>query len=238
MKKPLIGIVTKYYRDESFYNWTNQEISNDLRYALCKNGARVVGILPQCAGHYFQELDEHDTTSITDLEKEELIELVDMCDGIVLQGGMYSSYYEEFIANYCFEKGKPILGICAGFNCMIRALGGITKLLEDTSRHKRPDLKYAHKCNIVDKNSTFYNIVKKDNFEVNSIHTYIADTLPKQLKIVAMSDDGQVEVIEGKSDGFYLGIKYHPELLFEEDKIQNDIFVSFIEKCREEQEKK
>ena len=32
--------------------------------------------------------------------------------------------------------------------------------------------------------------------------------------------------------------KYHPELLFEEDKIQNDIFVSFIEKCREEQEKK
>jgi len=61
MKKPLIGIVTKYYRDESFYNWTNQEISNDLRYALCKNGARVVGILPQCSLHYFQELDEHDT---------------------------------------------------------------------------------------------------------------------------------------------------------------------------------
>lgn len=234
MKKPLIGIITKYFKDEYFYDWTTQVINNDLRYALCKNGANIIGILPQTPAHFFQEEDEHDETIMTDEEKSEISNFVDMCDGIVLQGGVYSSYCEEFVAKYCYEKDKPILGICAGYNCMIRALGGTTKALIDNSRHNRPDLKYVHKCNVIDKNSLFYNIVKRESFDVNSIHSYIADKLPKELKTVAMSDDGQIEVVEAEGKRFCLGVKFHPEFLCDDDKWQNDIFVEFLKVCKNE----
>ena len=66
---------------------------------------------------------------------------------------------------------------------------------------------------------------------VNSIHTYICTKLPKELTAVALSDDGQVEVVEAKNKNFFMGIKYHPELLVDIDEKQNNIFKKFIDTC-------
>ncbi|MBQ8748985.1 MAG: gamma-glutamyl-gamma-aminobutyrate hydrolase family protein [Clostridia bacterium] len=49
--------------------------------------------------------------------------------------------------------------------------------------------------------------------------------------MVAVSDDNQVEVVEAKNKTFYIGVKYHPELLVDNDKIQNEIFKAFIQAC-------
>ena len=62
------------------------------------------------------------------------------------------------------------------------------------------------------------------------IHT-LAQKSPPQLSVVATSNDGQVEVVEAKDKTFYIGIKYHPELLVDIDKKQNNIFRK-IEKIR------
>ena len=55
--------------------------------------------------------------------------------------------------------------------------------------------------------------------------------MPKELTAVALSDDGQVEVVEAKNKNFFMGIKYHPELLVDIDEKQNNIFKKFIDTC-------
>jgi len=55
--------------------------------------------------------------------------LIDKCDGIVIQGGLSSDDYEIKAAKYAIDNDIPILGICAGFNNIIRAMGGKFLLL-------------------------------------------------------------------------------------------------------------
>ena len=232
MKTPIIGIVSKNLTVEDFYGWKWQRICDSIRYAINKNGGLVIGILPQKNNQTFNQEDEHETTQLTKQEQENLLKTLKLCDGIVLQGGITSHNYEEFIAKYCYSNNIPCLGICAGFNNIIRALGGDTIKLIDDNKHDRPDLQYAHSCNIIDTNSLFYKIVKRDCLEVNSVHTYIANSIPDVLTVVAKSDDDQVEVIEAKDKKFYIGVKYHPELLIDKDEFQNNIFKTFVDKCK------
>lgn len=231
MKKPLIGIVSKNITCDDFFNWQWQRISEHIRYSLIKNGASVIGILPQCNSSDFNRKDESELKNMSASEKSMLNDIINNCDGIILQGGISSHYYEEYIAKYCYEKNIPLLGICAGFNNIIRALGGTTKKL-DNDDHDRPDLQYSHDCIITDKNSLYYSIVKSDKFMVNSVHSYIADIVPSVLSIIAKSDDNQVEVIESKNKTFFMGVKYHPELLVDIDEKQNNIFKTFVKKCK------
>ncbi len=228
--QPVIGIVTKYFNNDTYYGWSWMRISNNLRYALIKNGANVLGILPQSQKLSFQEMDEHDETVMDEEEKSSFVKFLKLCDGIILQGGINSCYYEEFTAKYCFDNDIPLLGICAGYNTIIRALGGTTRKLENLD-HEKPFEKYCHGLTVVDENSLFYSIVKEKQFMINSIHQYVGDIIPPTLKVVAQSSDGQVEVVEGVNKKFYMGIKYHPELLCDFDQKQNDIFTAFIKAC-------
>ena len=230
MKKAIIGIVSKNITVKEFYNWSWQRISDAVRYSINKNGGLVLGILPQTQRKDFNQVDESENSKLSKQEIEDLLLLLKMCDGIVLQGGISSHNYEEYIAKYCYDNDIPLLGICAGYNNIIRGLGGKAELITNTQVHDRPDLKYAHNCFIKDKESLFYNIVKQEKFAVNSVHTYIGTKIPKKLSIVAYSDDGQVEVVEAKDKKFLIGVKFHPELLVDEEDKFNDIFKTLIEK--------
>lgn len=229
--KPIIGIVTKNITVEEFYNWSWQRISNDVRYAINKNGGIALGIMPQTKRKKFNQEDEPENVKLSNKEISDLKTILNKCDGIVLQGGVSSHNYEEFIARYCYENNVPLLGICAGYNNIIRGLGGKAEKITDTQKHDRPDLQYAHKCIIKDKQSLFYNIIGSEEFDVNSVHTYIGTKIPRELAVIAVSDDNQVEVVEAKYKSFYIGVKYHPELLVDEDAKQNEIFKTFIKIC-------
>ena len=230
--KPIIGIVSKNITIEEFYNWSRQRISNDVRYSINKNGGLVLGILPQTLRKTFNQGDESEDKELTLDEIQDLITLIKKCDGIILQGGISSHNYEEFIAKYCYDNNIPLLGICAGYNNIIRSLGGKAEKIDNTDVHDRPDLKFAHKCHIIDTQSLFYNITKQSNFDVNSVHSYAGTDIPKELTVVAISEDNQIEVVEAKDKTFYIGIKYYPELLVDSEFIQNEIFKRFIEVCQ------
>lgn len=232
MKTPIIGIVSKNLTVKDFFGWQWQRICDSIRYAINKNGGLVIGILPQKNNQTFNQEDEHENIELTQFEQERLLQTLKLCDGIILQGGLSSHNYEEFIAKYCYDNNIPCLGVCAGFNNIVRALGGNTIKLINVDKHDRPDLQYAHSCNIIDKASLFYKIIKQDTFFVNSVHTYIANKIPPSLSVVATSDDEQVEVVEAKNKKFYIGIKYHPELLIDKDDFENNIFKTFIDKCK------
>ena len=74
-----------------------------------------------------------------------------------------------------------------------------------------------------------YKLINKDEHNVNSINSMIA---PKEnvegfAKISSVSYDGLVESFELENKKFILGIKWHPELMLEDDFTQN-LFSEFI----------
>lgn len=77
-----------------------------------------------------------------------LYKLLDICDGIILEGGLSSASYEVEAAKYAINNDIPLLGICAGFNNIIRAMGGNVFLIENNLKHNKEDGQYAH-TNIV-----------------------------------------------------------------------------------------
>lgn len=226
MKKPLIGIVAKPKLETDMWYYT--EIVDDIRYVVIKNGGSAIGILPTNQTLTFKLDDEKDETVLTQEEIEDLHNIIDKMDGIILTGGLVSNNYEEEIARYCIEKDIPLMGICAGFNNLIRALGGKTHL-DNSGLHKQYGSRIAHNITI-DNNSKLYEILKKDTIMVNSIHTYISsEDEIKEYKVVATCPiDNTVEAIELPNKKFIIGIKWHPELMPE----MNEIFKSFIDNCQ------
>ena len=228
--KSIIGIVSKPVKYKHSTLWQYDELVDDLRYIIIKNGAIAIGILPTNNTMEFNDNDCTDTSSITKEELEDLHLVIDKCDGIILEGGLTSSIYEIEAAKYAIKKDKPVLGICAGFNNLIRALGGEVKF-DSSGKHNIYDKEIVHNVKI-EKNTKLYDILEEGNVEVNSIHTMVADdTSIKGFKIAAHSDDGLVEAIELEDKKFVMGIKWHPELMFKINPKMEGIFQEFLKAC-------
>ena len=229
MKKEnvIIGIVSKHYNKE-FHDFTDTYIRDEVKQAIFDNGAIAIGILPP----NFEKIQAKNDwkNNFTPKEKQDLIEQINLCGGIILQGGGFSDEYECFVAKYCYDNNIPILGICAGNNNIVRAVGGKILRFDDNETHKSLD-KYVHKIKI-DKNSKLYKIIGKDEIMVNSRHkAYTEDS--SILKCVAYSDDGIVEAVEDENKRFYMAVQFHPESLYRTDKNMNNIFKYFIDICKE-----
>ena len=116
------------------------------------------------------------------------------------------------------------------FNNILRALG--TDVVEDkTKSHDIYDKNYRHEISVI-KGTKLYDLINKEEYRVNSIHSMIApkENVEKYAKISAVSYDDLVECFELDNKKFIMGIKWHPELMLE-DKFPNKLFNEFISKC-------
>ncbi len=225
MNKPVIGIVGKPSMETDM--WHYMEIVDDIRYVLIKNNALVVGLLPSEKKLEFKTDEELDSYVLTADEIKDLELVLSRLDGVILEGGLVSNQYEEEIAKLCIEKDIPIMGICSGFNNLIRALGGNVHI-DSSTFHNQFGSKIAHDVEIVE-NSKLFSILKNTKMQVNSIHTCIAkDDEIKGFKVVAKCPkDNTVEAIELENKRFVMGIKWHPELM----ESMNPIFEEFVKEC-------
>ncbi len=225
--KPIIGIVSKPSMETDM--WHYMEIVDDIRYVLIKNNALAVGFLPSEKKIKFKVDEELDTYVLTDNEKKDLEMILSRLDGVILEGGLVSNQYEEEIAKICIKKDIPVLGICSGFNNLIRALDGKVHIDSNTF-HNQFGSKIAHEVEIAE-NSKLFNILKETKIIVNSIHTCIANENEiKGYKVVAKCPiDNTVEAIELENKKFVMGIKWHPELM----ESMNSIFAEFVRVCGE-----
>ena len=67
---------------------------------------------------------------------------------------------------------RPLIGICASFNNILRAIG--TDVVEDkTKSHDKYDINYRHEVAII-KGTKLYDLLKREKYDVNSIHSMIA----------------------------------------------------------------
>lgn len=227
-RKPIIGIIGKVSPNFDEDLWHRNRVADEFRYYIIKNGGIAITILPTQATMAFNEQYTQDDTVLTEEELQDLYRQIELCDGFVLQGGLIGCNYEVEIAKRIIEVDKPVIGICDGFNNILRALG--TNVIEDkTKSHDYYDKDYRHNVKI-EQNSIIYDLIKKDNYLVNSIHRMVAtkELVEPYAKITSYSDDGLVESFEVENKKFVVGIKWHPELM--DDGVVDELFKIFIDK--------
>lgn len=234
--KPIIGIIGKTLEFDEEFLWHEITCYDEIRYLIVKNGGIAIELLPTQPILNFVDVEKNykEFSKKEILNKEELDDLyrqVELCDGIVVQGGILSSKFEVEIVKKAIEMNKPIIGICGGFNNILRALGGDV-IEELTRKHDHFDKKYRHSVNILE-DSKLYELVGKTSLQVNSLHFMIApkDMVEPYAKITSFSEDGLVESFEVPNKKFVLGMKWHPELMLEEEYVHT-IFKEFINNCK------
>ena len=230
MKRPIIGIIGKVQPQYGEDIWHRIDEVDEIRYLIVKNGGTAIMLLPTEITLKFNDNDIEYNTVLSDEEKNELYRQIDLCDGFILQGGLYSANYEIEMAKKIIELDKPLIGICAGFNNILRAIG--TDVIEDkTKSHDIYDKEYRHEISII-KGTKLFDLVKKEKYNVNSIHSMIAPkgNVVKYARISAISYDNLVESFELDNKKFVMGIKWHPELMLE-DEFSDKLFKKFISKC-------
>ncbi len=176
------------------------------------------------------------------------------CDAVVFTGGIdmdpiekieYDNAPKEFnIARDLFEMAvlekalkarKPILGICRGLQLINVYKGGTLHLDNGETKnkiHKKETEDKIHPI-LVEKDSLFHSIVKKDFGDVNSAHHQSIDKLGSGLKAVAHTEDGVIEVIESTNpeEQFLLAVQWHPERMGDlESPFSKNIRKALIEK--------
>ena len=183
----IIGIVA---RDEKINNVNYQAITkNNLKYL--HNKCNYIGIL-----NYNNE-DNIDTN------------ILDICDGIIFQGGSDIYNYHFNILKYAIERKIPILGICMGHQ-IIGLYSNNQKEKDLVKVNNHYNLKDKHTINI-NKESILYNIFE-NSIDVNSRHLYKLEKVTKPFIISAYSNDNTIEAIEWiDQDNFILGVQFHPE---------------------------
>ena len=226
MSKVIIGIVAKHKKTECIR--TDSLIRDEMKQVIFDNGGIAIGILSP--NEELLYTDDNWKSDESKLDKENIIEQIKLCDGIILQGGSESEVFEPFIAKYCYDNDIPCLGICAGQNNIVRGLGGSIFRIPNPENHSKPNEDYVHNIKINDFNSKFYQIINKDEITVNSRHKNAIKTHPK-LNVVAVCDDNYKEVVEADNKEFYIGVRFHPESLYKIDENMNNIFKKFIEVC-------
>lgn len=198
--------------------------------AIVKRGCIPFLINPVSDIDYLNRKRE-DIPPLSEEEKIFYQDMVDMCDGIILQGGYRIYNYFEYIVSYAIEKDIPILGICMGMQLLAR-LDNVENCIEINNTNVNHEVKgqqYAHMVNIL-KDSLLYSIFNKDVISVNSKHNYHVSKV-NIYKISAYSEDGLIEAIEYPGKKFIIGVQWHPEKMIEYDALANKLFDYFISKC-------
>ena len=233
--KPIIGIVSRSSKDvdENGILYVNNKVVE----AIVKCGGIPLLILPTQGIDY--ELDRPSNLErLNDDNKNDLIEILKKCDGIVMPGGSKWYEYDEFISKYVVDNDIPVLGICAGMQLLSKTLNnnrvdGIdnTVLNDTTINHNQPKVEYVHSVKI--KEDTYmHDIVKSSEINVNSRHKY---HVPNELSFLSSANslDGLIEAIEYRNNKFTIGVQWHPETMIGYDENSKKIIDEFIKKCKE-----
>ena len=239
MARPVIGIVANHYLiDDQYPVQASGEMNIAALSDVCDAISMVVPSLPDNAASK---------------------ELADIFDGFLFTGGrpnIHPSFYghEETLAHgffdinrdslalplirHCVEVGKPILGICRGFQEFNVAFGGTLhpeiRDLPGRMNHRMPpegslEEKFAlrHKINLK-RNGLFCQILGSEQVTVNSLHGQGIDKAGERIILDGHASDGTPEALFIKdSKGFSLAVQWHPEWNASLDPVSGPIFRAF-----------
>lgn len=167
---------------------------------------------------------------LNNIEKERLHQQIRMCDGIILQGGSEIYPYDHEMITYIEQENIPVLGICLGMQAMAEHAGGkIGKIPEDYINHAQKAKEYVH-FNQVKRSSKLFQILQVEEIKVNSRHHDMV--LSTNLDCSSYSTDGVIEAVENGEKDFFIGVQWHPESMFEYDKVSRKLWQTFFDSTR------
>lgn len=169
---------------------------------------------------------------LNDNDIEKIYKMVDLCDGIILQGGKDYYDYDIKVIDYINNHNIPVLGICLGMQSLAASTGGKLGVVD---LHKKEG-NFAHFISL-DNSSKLASIFNTKELMVNSRHAEkVVDV--GQYKAVGWSDDGVIEAIEDSSKDFNIGVQWHPEDLVTFDNYSTLLFNAFFDSCQQYHQKK
>ena len=180
----------------------------------------------------------------------------DRCDALLLCGGVdiAASFYDEershlsntpdllrdhaevTLTRWAFEEGKPILGVCRGCQMINVAMGG--SLYQDipteydaarvhAQGENEATLVLRHDVRI-EPGSVLRRLIGREQFTVNSVHHQAIKSLAPGFAVSARAEDGIVEGVEHSTHPFAVGVQWHPELVWEEDRAHLAVFEGLV----------
>lgn len=192
--------------------------------------------------------------------KEDLAAITEQMDGILFIGGpdIHPFRYQEQTHIQCgaaslvrdelelallsiaMEQKKPILGICRGIQLLNVGLGGT--LYQDLKTQWKEEFPIAHQQPFKGSVTSHYvdvvpdtllsSIVKEPKIQVNSFHHQAVKDLAPGLRVSAYAPNQLIEAIELPDYPFFLGVQWHPEILFGNNEAAKKLFVAFVDACR------
>ena len=197
MRNITIGIIAK---DKNIDNQNFQVTSkNNLKYL--HNKCNYISIL------------NYDNTLID-------TDILNICDGIIFQGGSDIYPYHFQILEYCINNNIPVLGICMGHQ--IIGLYSINSQNEDDliKVNNHNDKELTHKIKTI--KDSVLNKTLGDSSLVNSRHEYAIKEIKEPFKVTALSEEDIIEGIEYIDDNhFVIGVQFHPEDLKNTENLYN-----------------
>ena len=225
----VIGIPLKYYRLADGRNILY--LTEQLRRTIQKAGGFILPIVQVQDVNYcdtrYNELDK-----LTKKEKEQVEEYLNKVDGVILPGGHKITHYDEYLLERCIEKNIPTLGICLGMQLMscYKEDFKVYPNESNINHFQKSDEGTSHIVKIK-KDSKLYEILKKEELEVNSFHNYHV-LINNNYKITATASDNYVEAIELKKQKFHIGIQWHPEIDYDNNPDSKKLIDTFIKECK------
>jgi len=214
----IIGIVSRPNISEQ--GRCNTMVLDDMRKAVIEFGAVPISILPPQNIDYFdKKLNE--IPPLTNKDKQILEEQIKLCSGVIMPGGTVMHEYDKYVCEYCNRNNIPLFGICMGMQIMCN-YNNDNKNIKIEDGIDRSEM-INHNLTI-DKDSILYNIIGKEEIEVNSFHRYKVSN-SGSYKVSARNND-VIEAVE-KEGKFNIGLQWHPERNIE-DENSKKLFKEFI----------
>ena len=226
MDRPIIGVSARPYITDNGRNAL--VILESIRRVIINNGGIPHIILPTQDMVYMNNRE----TPLTDKDKEILDAQINMCDGILMPGGDFMYFYDNYICEKANKKDMPLLGICMGMQVMCNYNNDNKNIFIEG--HKDLQKEYVHSVNIIP-GTKLYDIIGEEKIMVNSIHrTKVPNS--GDYSISAKAEGDIIEGIEKKDKLFNIGVQWHPERT--DDAPSRKIITAFINACKQYKENK
>jgi len=222
--------------------WLNELGVTDTTYqqAMTRAGGRLVRFEPDVAGS-----PEVDPDAVAGLLSRERIKGVLLTGGgdvdPALYGGdpdgamMINRLRDDFeiaLIRTADARGLPILGICRGCQILNVAFGGTLRNLRDEGELKGAHFTFTGHALELDEESLLaelLGVAQLDN--VYSFHGQAVARPGEGVRVAATGPGGVVEAVEAGTDGWIVGIQWHPEMAVSDD-TQNRLFKAFVQEAR------
>ncbi|MDG3180864.1 gamma-glutamyl-gamma-aminobutyrate hydrolase family protein [Streptococcus suis] len=224
MSQPIIGISGNHYKTgdhtEPLLSYTQTCLVNAIEDA---GGIPLIFPVtrPQLAEQYMKLVDKLVLTGGQNVEP------IHYQEKLLIDSSNYFPERDRFelaLIEAAHHQEKPIFGVCRGLQLYNVAQGGslhqevLGHWQENTGNQPSQDLYFPIESQL----SQIY----AQEPTVNSFHRQAINKLAPSLEIIALSPDKQtIEAVQSTRDSHtFLGVQWHPELLYGERETENKLF--------------